>query len=169
MKKGDTVYIIVSQGRQKVQVPDIRKRTQEDAGAMLAQNGLEPGGVTSEYDDTIPEGQIISQTPQPGESVDAGSSVDFVVSLGKKEVFYQLKDTAIRVKENDDNVISANIQLLDANGQVLDTWNNITISSFPYTISHQNITTSSGTIVIEWILDTGGAENQTINVQFTQQ
>ncbi len=169
VKKGDTVYIIVSQGRQKVQVPDIRKRTQEDAGAMLAQNGLEPGGVTSEYDDTVPEGQIISQTPQPGESVDAGSSVDFVVSLGKKEVFYQLKDTAIRVKENDDNVISANIQLLDANGQVLDTWNNITISSFPYTISHQNITTSSGTIVIEWILDTGGAENQTINVQFTQQ
>ncbi len=66
VKKGDTVYIIVSQGRQKVQVPDIRKRTQEDAGAMLAQNGLEPGGVTSEYDDTVPEGQIISQTPQPG-------------------------------------------------------------------------------------------------------
>lgn len=170
VKKGDTIRLIVSQGRQRVQVPDIRKQTQADAAAILTQNNLGTGSVTSEYDDSVPEGQVISQNPQPGDSVYTGTSVDYVISLGKKEVLYELRDTTIRVQENEDSVIAANIQLIDANGQVVDTWNNVSISSFPYTISHgADITTSSGTISIEWILDNGSTKSETKNVQFSQQ
>ena len=88
VKKGDTVKLTISKGVQQVQVPDLRKQTQEKAEEMLAASQL-TGDVTTEYDDTIPEGSVISQTPQPGTSVNVGSKVDYVVSMGKKEIFYK--------------------------------------------------------------------------------
>ncbi len=166
--KGETVSIVVSQGKERVTVPDLRNQKEEKAGALLAEKGLEIGSTDSEYHDTVPEGQIISQVPNPGESVYAGSQVDYVVSLGKKEVFYELTDEQIDVPDND-AVVSANIQLLDANGQVLDSWANIDVSSFPYYISCSGITTSSGTISIEWILDDETTTTESRKIEFSQQ
>ena len=169
VKKGDTVTLYVSKGTEKVQVPDLRNRTEEEAREQLEVNQLTIGHTDSSYHDTIEEGKIISQTPQPQSSVEKGSSVDFVVSLGKKEVFYQLPSKQIGVPENSDSVVSANIQLQDANGTVVDNWSGISISSFPYVISAKNITTSSGTILIEWILEDGETDTQTESVEFKEQ
>jgi len=169
VKKGDTVTLYVSKGTEKVQVPDLRNRTEEEAREQLEANQLTIGHTDSSYHDTIEEGKIISQTPQPQSSVEKGSSVDFVVSLGKKEVFYQLPSKQIGVPENSDSVVSANIQLQDANGTVVDNWSGISISSFPYVISAKNITTSSGTILIEWILEDGETDTQTESVEFKEQ
>lgn len=173
VKKGDTVTIYISQGREQVQVPDLRNQKEEDAVSMLTAKGLERGEVRSEYDDTIPAGKVISQTQQAGSSVYVGSKIDFVVSIGKKEVFYQLKHAEIGLPDNDEYVISANIQLSDADGTVLDTWNGVSISMFPYVISYtKDIATSTGTIVIEWVLeDEDGnisSQTQTKTVKFTQ-
>lgn len=163
VKKGDTVTIVVSQGQERVPVPGLQGKTQEQAVAALQEGRLDAGTVESDYDEEVPKGQVIRQTPQAGESVYVGSKVNFVVSLGKKEVFYQIRKT-IGVPDND-NVISANIQLLDSQGKALDEWRNVGISSFPYTISKRDIEgVSSGTISIEWILedDEGGI---TTNIQ----
>lgn len=172
VKKGDTITIVVSQGQEKVPVPDLRGKTQEQAGAALQEGRLDIGTAESDYDDEVPKGQVIRQTPQAGESVFVGSKVNIVISLGKKEVFYQIQKR-IGVPDND-NVISANIQLLDANGNVLDEWRNVGISSFPYTISKRDIEgVSSGKISIEWILedDEGGitTDIQEEEVSFKQQ
>lgn len=169
VKKGDTVTLYVSKGTEKVQVPDLRNRTEEEAREQLEASQLTIGHTDSSYHDTIEEGKIISQTPQPQSSVEKGSSVDFVVSLGKKEVFYQLPSKQIGVPENSDSVVSANIQLQDANGTVIDNWSGISISSFPYVISAKDITTSSGTISIEWILEDGETDTQTESVEFKEQ
>lgn len=152
VKKGDTVTIVVSQGQERVPVPGLRGKTQEQAVAALQEGRLDTGTVESDYDEEVPKGQVIRQTPQEGESVYVGSKVNFVISLGKKEVLYQIQKR-IGVPDND-NVISANIQLLDADGHVLDAWRNVGISSFPYTITKRDIEgSSSGTISIEWILE----------------
>ncbi len=169
VRKGAAVTLYVSKGLEKQQVPDIRNQSEEDAVRILAEHGLEKGGVSSEYHDTIEEGKVVSQSPQPQASVDKGSSVDFVVSLGKKEVFYQMESKTIGMPENSELVVSANIQLLDANGEAVKSWNGVAISSFPYTVSAKDITTSSGTLVIDWILEDGGADTQEIPVQFKEQ
>ncbi len=170
VKKGDTVTLTISKGIEQVQVPDLRKKTETEAGQLLLDHNLDKGNSRSEYDDTIPEGRIISQTPEPGSSVNAHSKVDYVVSLGKKEVFYRMKTMRIEEPENSELVISANISLLDANGAQVDRWDGIPISSFPYDVqTDETITTSTGTLSIEWILDDGDVHKQDQSVTFEQQ
>ncbi len=173
VQKGTTVTIVVSLGPKQATVPNLSGKTEEDAVKALEEQGLKKGSVDSEYHDTVEEGKVISQTQQPGDSVDIGSAVDFVVSLGKKEVFYQLKNTRIDVTENEEYVVSATITLLDANGAELEKWENVDISSFPYYISYAgDITTSSGTISVVWVLMNEEGEiwekTSASNVNFTQ-
>ena len=54
---------------------------------------------------------------------------------------------------NDDTVVSANIELQDADGNVLDTWTNVSTASFPFAIEVKNIKSESGTLVIEWMME----------------
>lgn len=167
VKKGDTVTLTISKGVEQVQVPDILKCTEEEAMKRLSDSRL-VGQATTAYDDTVPEGSVISQTPEQGSSVNVGSSVSYVVSLGKKQVFYRMKSKTIGVPDSE-YVVSANIRLLDANGVIIDQWDGISISSFPYTISsNEDITTSSGTIAIEWILDDGETQLKEEKIDFTE-
>jgi len=170
VKKGDVVTLTISKGIEQVQVPDLRKCTEAEAAQRLLDNNLERGNnIDSAYDDTIPEGCIISQTPQAGSSVNAHSKVDYVVSLGKEEILYRMKDFSVNEPANSESVISANISLLDANGTVVDEWSGIPISSFPYVIStKETITTSTVTIQIEWVLDDGDTQTQEQPVTFDQ-
>ncbi len=169
VKKGDVVTLTISKGIEQVQVPDLRKRTESEAGQLLLDSNLLQGDKSSEYDDNIPEGCIISQSPEAGASVNANSKVSYVVSLGKKEIVYRMKDQKIEEPENSEFVISANIVLLDANGVEIDRWDGIPISSFPYVIStRETITTSTGTISIEWVLDDGETHTQQTSVNFEQ-
>lgn len=170
VKKGDVVTLTISKGIEQVQVPDLRKCTEAEAAQRLLDNNLERGNnIDSAYDDTIPEGCIISQTPQAGSSVNAHSKVDYVVSLGKEEILYRMKDFSINEPANSESVISANISLLDANGTVVDEWSGVPISSFPYVITtKETITTSTGTIQIEWVLDDGDTQTQEQPVTFDQ-
>jgi len=169
VKKGDTVTLTISKGIEQVQVPDIKKCTEAEALERLAAKGLEKGSSESAYDDVIPEGSIISQTPEAGTSVGAGSQVSFVVSLGKKEILYRMEDYIIEEPQGSEMVISANISLADANGKEIARWDGVPISSFPYKIStNKDITTSTGTISIEWVLDDGDSHTQDESVQFVQ-
>lgn len=170
VKKGDMVTLTISKGIEQVQVPDLRKCTEAEAAQRLLDNNLEKGNhIDSAYDDNIPEGCIISQSPEPGSSVNAHSKVDYVVSLGKKEIVYRMKDLRVDEPENSEFVISANISLLDANGSEIDRWDGIPISSFPYKLhTDASITTSTGTISIEWVLDDGDTQMQEESVNFEQ-
>ena len=170
VKKGDMVTLTISKGIEQVQVPDLRKCTEAEAAQRLLDHNLEKGNnIDSAYDDNIPEGCIISQSPEPGSSVNAHSKVDYVVSLGKKEIVYRMKDLRVDEPENSEFVISANISLLDANGSEIDRWDGIPISSFPYKLhTDATITTSTGTISIEWVLDDGDTQMQDQSVNFEQ-
>lgn len=54
---------------------------------------------------------------------------------------------------NDDTVVSANIELRDADDNVLDSWENVSTASFPFSIDIMNIKSESGTLVIEWVME----------------
>ena len=63
-------------------VPDVVGLSQASAEAAITGANLTVGAVTQENSDTVPEGNVISQSPTGGTSVAAGSPVDLVVSDG---------------------------------------------------------------------------------------
>jgi serine/threonine-protein kinase len=78
--KGDTVLIVVSKGKPKVEVPDVRKDTLADAVRTLTQAGLE----YKEYDVNSSQtpGTVTGQSPAPGVRVVKGTTVRINVSKG---------------------------------------------------------------------------------------
>jgi len=66
----------------QVSVPDLTGAVQEDASATLAAAGLTTGTVARQCSDAVAAGSVISQNPAAGATVDAGSSVALLVSLG---------------------------------------------------------------------------------------
>ena len=51
-----------------VPVPVLVGQTEAAAIALLVQDGLTPGAVTEDFSDKVPEGQVISQSPQAASS-----------------------------------------------------------------------------------------------------
>ncbi|WP_034831598.1 Stk1 family PASTA domain-containing Ser/Thr kinase [Lacrimispora indolis] len=84
-KEGETVTLVVSTGPalvNPVTVPNIAGETHEVALEMLADVGLVAGTVTEAASETVPWGSVISQSLTADSQVEAGTSVDFVVSSG---------------------------------------------------------------------------------------
>jgi eukaryotic-like serine/threonine-protein kinase len=82
---GTVVTLTVSKGVEHVAVPDVKGKTQADATQILTAAGftVTPKPVNS---DTVPAGQVISQTPAAGTKADKGSAVTIVVSNGPPKV-----------------------------------------------------------------------------------
>ncbi len=90
--KGSKIVITVSNGSEKKEtaVPNIYGLTKEQAITSIEGAKLKVGNVTEEHHETIPEGQVISQSPAANSPIEEGQSVDFVVSKGpeEKEITY---------------------------------------------------------------------------------
>ncbi len=82
VNRGSAVNLVVSKGPEPVTVPDVVGMTEADAQGNLVLAGLTVGNVTSDYSEETPEGSVISQSPRAGNSVNQGSAVNLVVSLG---------------------------------------------------------------------------------------
>ncbi|CAM4222497.1 Stk1 family PASTA domain-containing Ser/Thr kinase [Lacicoccus alkaliphilus] len=63
-------------------MPDFQGMTIESAEAVLSEYQLEMGEVTEDYDDAFAAGEVIATSPESGEVVAFGSTVDFIVSAG---------------------------------------------------------------------------------------
>ncbi len=82
--EGMTVTLTISRGAQLVSVPSVVGETEESARNKLTSYGLTIGSVSSSYSDSVAEGKVISQSISSGKQVESGTSVDLVISLGKK-------------------------------------------------------------------------------------
>ncbi len=65
-----------------LEVPDLRGASEADARESLRERELEVGRVDSIRHPTIPEGQVVGQTPFPGQFAVQGGRVEITVSLG---------------------------------------------------------------------------------------
>jgi serine/threonine-protein kinase len=81
----DTVLVFTySIGTQKVEVPDLSGKTKEEADAALEDSGLSSDYQGEEYSDSVEEGKVIKQSPDPGTEVDPNSTVAFTISKGSE-------------------------------------------------------------------------------------
>ncbi len=150
-KKGDTVTVIVSRGPQPIVMPDVRNKPEAAAKEELAALGIN-ATTNSDYNDEVPEGNVISQSVLPGKSVEKGITVTLTISMGRKNVYYSLNNYMIEklAKIPEDAVsIEAVITLYkDGGGEKINSW---TVTSFPYAVNQSNIEDcAQGLIRIEW-------------------
>ena len=76
---GSTVTLIISTGKEKVEVPSVVGQTSDDAQATLRGAGFGVS-VTQEESATATPGTVISQNPAGGSEADRGSTVAIVVA-----------------------------------------------------------------------------------------
>lgn len=82
LNENDTVIIYTSLGpKVQVNVPNLSECTQEKAGAMLAELGLQIGTVSYKASDK-PRNTVVSQIPAANSKVDEGSFVSIILSSG---------------------------------------------------------------------------------------
>ncbi|MFI9362958.1 Stk1 family PASTA domain-containing Ser/Thr kinase [Kitasatospora sp. NPDC053057] len=81
-RKSDSVTVTVSKGPKRIAVPDVTGKSSDDAAAALAAAQLTRGAVTQTYNDTVPEGSVISSSPAAGQMLQENAAVSLVVSKG---------------------------------------------------------------------------------------
>ena len=178
-KKGETVTVILSRGKEPIRMPNVLRKPEADAKAELGALGLYVTSTT-DYSDDVPEGYVIWQSEEEGRMLEEKSAVTICISLGKKitTLYYSLDGYEIqKLDEIPEDVISvqATITLFKAEGNdVINSW---TASTFPFTVSQGNIENCDvGYFVIEWewkyeeedgSIITEGTETYIENVTFT--
>lgn len=79
--KGTKINLVVSQGTEEIEVPDVRGESESDARQTLTKLGFTVS-TSEESSDSVDEGKVISQDPSAGESKAKGSVINLVISKG---------------------------------------------------------------------------------------
>lgn len=83
VNEGTTINVTVS-GEEKTYMPNVVEDTLNDAKAKLNSIGITNINVTEDYSDSISAGKVISQDPSKDSEVTKDTTVNLVVSKGKK-------------------------------------------------------------------------------------
>jgi eukaryotic-like serine/threonine-protein kinase len=127
VRKGSTVTLVVSRGKEKVAVPDVEGSTRDEAQRLIRDAGLETRVTERESTDQEP-GTVLEQDPAPGTRVAKGQTVDLVVAKApakvavpgvidatEDEAVSTLEDAGFKVKVEDGTAATP-----DEDGIVLD-------------------------------------------------
>jgi serine/threonine-protein kinase len=80
------VYFYTAAGGKEVSVPDVTGMTVDVAKTTLVDAGLELGTVTEKANADVPAGQIVSQDPKAGTTLEEGSRVNVVAAVAPEGV-----------------------------------------------------------------------------------
>lgn len=82
--KGSTVNLVISEGTDEVDVPDLTGLSVETARSRAEKAGFSISESSSEYS-SVDKGCIIRQSPAAGSKLPKGSTITYVVSKGKED------------------------------------------------------------------------------------
>ncbi|MCH5344956.1 MAG: Stk1 family PASTA domain-containing Ser/Thr kinase [Acetatifactor sp.] len=153
--RGTVINIEVSIGQSRVNVPDLMRRPEDEARAMLIEAKLDIGNVSYVYSNEVEEGYVCYQSYSQGSYVDPGTPIDFRVSKGPESYTYRYNASiaAPTVDEAPDyeSGSEVNVKLVTDGGNVLlDT----RTSSFPVSANFYGLNSSAGTITITYTVTT---------------
>jgi serine/threonine-protein kinase len=81
-----TVHLIISKGKERIQVPDLAGLTIEAATTAINEAKLKVGRVTEKFSASQEAGLLIDGSPASGSDVRKDSTVDLIVSKGIEQV-----------------------------------------------------------------------------------
>ena len=82
--EGTKVNLVVSQGQEMIEVPNLINMTAEQAKAELKKLGFVPSAGTAEYSADVDKDKVARQNPAAGEQAAKGSTVEYFLSAGKE-------------------------------------------------------------------------------------
>lgn len=85
-KRGRTVRLVVSNGKERHEVPTVTKLTSDQAGAALIEHKLAIGQVQEEYSETLEAGVVTRADPATGARLKPNTAVNLWVSKGKRPI-----------------------------------------------------------------------------------
>ena len=86
------VRVFISKGLETFSVPKVIDLDKISAKAIIENNGLQLGTITEEFNDSIPIGTVISQSPIEDSPVQKGDKVNLVVSKGPEVKLTKVPD-----------------------------------------------------------------------------
>lgn len=90
IKSGSDLRVIVSKGPSARRIPSVLGLTAPEAKAMFLQAGLEVKNIMDAHSDSVGQGRVIAQSPQPGEV--SGGEPSLIVSAGHFDIIYYVPD-----------------------------------------------------------------------------
>lgn len=85
-KKGSKINLTVSQGKEQIDVPDVRGMSQAEASNAITQAGFAVGKISEQESDGVESGKVISTDPAGGSKANKGSTINIVISKGAESV-----------------------------------------------------------------------------------
>ena len=84
---GDTIEGVVSQGKERYEIPSLKGRTLDEATTALDKLHLKVGDVSTAYDEKVDKGKVVKAADfRVGTLVKRNTVVDLVVSKGRKPI-----------------------------------------------------------------------------------
>ncbi|WP_310962954.1 Stk1 family PASTA domain-containing Ser/Thr kinase [Nocardioides terrisoli] len=84
--KHGTVSVVISRGPERHKVPRVRGMTLDRAQAAIQDSKLAFGRALMQYNEKVPQGQVIRSDPAAGTELRRDTAVDVVVSKGPKPI-----------------------------------------------------------------------------------
>lgn len=85
-KKDDAITIYISRGTEQVKMINVLGMTEQQARDALAGINVSVSSVSTQNSDTVPEGNVISQSISEGTFVNPGTAVTLVISGGSGKI-----------------------------------------------------------------------------------
>ncbi len=82
--KGTSINLVVSQGSQEIEVPDLSGMTADEAKKTLQASGLKYQAGTAEYSNTVDKDKVVRQDVAAGSKVAKDTVVTYYLSLGSE-------------------------------------------------------------------------------------
>ena len=83
---GSTVTVVISLGKERYDVPQLRGRTVDAAQDALRTTNLAYGGTRETWHEKVPEGRVVRTTPPAGTILRPDTPVELLVSKGPRPV-----------------------------------------------------------------------------------
>lgn len=143
--KGSTVTVTLSPGQKPITVPNVVDASQSHAESALAGAGLKYTYADSQYSDTVPAGNVISQT-KSGETVAAGTTITLTLSKGKQEISTNVSKT-VKLDIGEVNITGGSYSLVGSDGKTYASGSDVTSASV--TVSG-TMNCKTGTVTVTW-------------------
>lgn len=92
VKMNSKITLIVSLGKETVEVPDLTNMNLREAFLALERTELIPGVQSRDYSDKVKPNQIASQSPVAGTLVEKGTPIELVISDGPEPLLIAVQD-----------------------------------------------------------------------------
>jgi beta-lactam-binding protein with PASTA domain/tRNA A-37 threonylcarbamoyl transferase component Bud32 len=89
MPRGSMVVLTISKGPERFDVPKLVGRTRAEAEQRVTDAQLSIGATSEAFNETVPQGQIISTSPEADTPVKRATSIALVVSKGRQPVDFE--------------------------------------------------------------------------------